>query len=32
VLGRTDVQQGAIMCQKIAYTKTGHKMAHFITK
>jgi hypothetical protein len=32
VLGRTDVQHEAIMCQKVAYTKTGHKMAHFITK
>jgi len=32
VLGRTDVQQEAIVCQKVAYTKTGHKMAQFITK
>lgn len=32
VLGRTDVQHEAIMCQKVAYTKTGHKMAHFIIK
>jgi len=32
VLGRTDVQHEAIVCQKVAYIKTGHKMAQFITK